>query len=83
MAKWLECWLAGNFESTVSILYCLYSGSCKIFGMPYSVTKSYDGVHDPPDPQNPISSFPLFLTLSLSSTIFDGSVYFTRTSLQC
>ena len=39
MAKWLECWLAGNFESTVSILYCLYSGSCKIFGMPYSVTK--------------------------------------------
>lgn len=39
MAKWLECWLAGNFESTVSILYCLYPGSCKIFGMPYSVTK--------------------------------------------
>ena len=23
--SWLECWLAGNFESTVSILYCLYS----------------------------------------------------------
>ena len=66
MAKWLECWLAGTFESTVSILYCLYSGSCKIFGMPYSV----------PDPQNLISSFPLFLTLSLSSTVFVGSVYF-------
>ena len=51
MAKWLECWLAGNFESTVSILYCLYSGSCKIFG----------GVRDPPDLQ---SSNLFFSTLS-------------------
>lgn len=73
MTKWLECWLAGNFESSVSILYCLYSGSCKILGILYSVMMQCVILLIL---KILISSFPLFLTLSLSSTIFDGSVYF-------